>query len=185
MIGLETGTVKLNRFTPLWRQRFRAETRRLAGHIRPSEYLLEHIGSTAVPGLDAKPIIDMSMMIASLARLPLWIKRMESAGYTYKGEYGLPGRHFFTRGNPVTHHLHIVAKGSPHWPHWILFRDYLRAHPGEANKYNDLKTKLAKKYSHNREAYTKAKTPLITAILKKAGIEQSQNDRLSKKFKVC
>lgn len=168
MIGLEAGTVKLNRYTKQWQRRFHTEARRLLDYTRPSKYVLEHIGSTAVPGLDAKPIIDMAMMIPSLARLPLWINRLESAGYTYKGEYGLPGRHFFTRGNPVTHHLHIVAAGSEHWSNWILFRDYLRAHPAEAGKYNGLKRKLAKKYSNSRDAYTKAKTPLVTALLKKA-----------------
>lgn len=168
MIGLKTGTVKLNHYTNQWRRRFHAEARRLRRYTCPSNYFLDHIGSTAVPGLDAKPIIDMSMRIPSLARLSLWIRRMESAGYTYRGEYGLPGRHFFTRGNPVTHHLHLVAKDSEHGSQWILFRDYLRAHPDEAKKYNDLKKKLAREYSHNRKAYTTAKTPFINAILKKA-----------------
>jgi GrpB-like predicted nucleotidyltransferase (UPF0157 family) len=178
MIGLTPGTVKLRHYTALWRNRFRTEDRRLKRYTSGSRYLLEHIGSTAIQGLDAKPIIDMAMMIPSLHRLPLWVKKIEMAGYTYKGEYGLPGRHFFIRGNPVTHHLHLVSKGSEHWPRWILFRDYLRANPDEAQKYNTLKKALAKKYRHNREAYTRAKTPLVNQLLEKAM-------KLQKNIKVC
>ena len=150
----------------------RSEIRRLKRFTENSIYVIEHIGSTAIPGLDAKPIIDMAMLLPSLRRLPLWITRLEKAGYTYKGEYGLEGRHFFTRGNPVTHHLHLVAKGSVHWERWLLFRDYMRAHPAEAEKYNQLKKELALKYAHNRDAYTQAKTPLIGQLLKKAKKEQ-------------
>ncbi|MEI7880799.1 MAG: GrpB family protein [bacterium] len=168
MIGLKTGTVKLSHYTTLWRNRYRAEERRLRLYTEGSVYLLEHIGSTAIQGLDAKPIIDIAMMIPTLRRQALWIKRLEAAGYTYKGEYGLPGRHFFTRGNPVTHHLHLVAKGCDHWTRWLLFRDYLRAHPEEAQNYNKAKKNLARKYSQNRVAYTQAKTPIINAILEKA-----------------
>lgn len=178
MIGLTSGTVKLSSFSTLWQNRFRAETRRLRRYTGNSRYVLEHIGSTAIRGLDAKPIIDMAMMIPSLSRLPLWTKRLESAGYTYKGEYGLAGRHFFTHGNPVTHHLHLVAKGCEHWIRWLLFRDYLRAHPDEAQKYNKLKRALARKYASNRDAYTRAKTPLINQLLAKATKEQ-------KNIKVC
>lgn len=172
MIGLTPGSVKLSHYSPRWRERYRAEARRLKRYTEGSTYLLEHIGSTAIPGLDAKPIIDMAMLIPSLHRLPLWIKRLEKAGYTYKGEYGLAGRHFFTRGNPVTHHFHLVAKGNVHWERWMLFRNFLRAHPEEAEKYNKLKNALALKYAHNRDAYTHAKTPLVKRLLKKAKNEQ-------------
>ncbi len=172
MIGLKSGTVKLCPYTSLWKNRYRAESRRLKRYVAPSKYLIEHIGSTAIPGLDAKPIIDMAMQIPSLKRLPSWIKKLERADYTYKGEYGLSGRHFFVRGAPVTHHLHLVQETSNHWQHWILFRDYLRKHPAEAAKYNALKNALACKFSNNRDAYTKAKTPLVKQLLQKALKEQ-------------
>lgn len=178
MIGLKLGTVKLSHYTSLWQKRYRAEARRLIRYTAGAGYQLEHIGSTAVHGLDAKPIIDLAMMIPSLHHLARWIEKLEAAGYYYKGEYGLPGRHFFTRGTPVTHHLHLVAKGSEHWMNWIVFRDFLRTHPEEAEKYNTLKQALAKKYSHNRDAYTKAKTPLVTQILAKAL-------KVKKNIKVC
>ncbi|MEI6564604.1 MAG: GrpB family protein [bacterium] len=168
MIGLKAGTVKLSHYTTRWRNRYKTEACRLRHFTDNARFTLEHIGSTAIPGLDAKPIIDMALMIPSLKRLPLWIKRLENAGYVYKGEYGLAGRHFFTRGNPVTHHLHLVAKGCEHWDRWILFRDYLRVHPEKAAKYNTLKKALAHKYAHNRDAYTKAKTPLVNQLLAQA-----------------
>lgn len=167
-IGLTAGTVKLSPYTNLWQTRYRAEARRLTRYAAEVRYRLEHIGSTAIHGLDAKPIIDLALMIPSLHHLPRWITKLEAAGYSYKGEYGLAGRHFFTRGTPVTHHLHLVAKGSEHWTYWIVFRDYLRTHPLEAEHYNQLKNTLARKYRHNRDAYTRAKTPLVKKILAKA-----------------
>lgn len=168
MIGLKSGTVKLSRHSRSWPQGYRLEASRLHKRLGSSRYTLEHIGSTAVPGLDAKPIIDMAMKIPSLKQLTLWIRRFEKAGYTYKGEYGLPGRHFFVRGDPVRFHLHLVATGSRHWERWLLFRDYLRAHPDEARRYNSLKKALARKYADNRDAYTRSKTPLVNRMLKQA-----------------
>ncbi len=164
-IGLKTGEVKLAPYSPLWRRKFSAEARRLQRHLPFRSYRLEHIGSTAVPGLEAKPIIDMAIRIPSLRPLTRWIRALEAAGYTYKGEYGLPGRHFFTRGVPVTHHLHLVAPDTRHWDDWILFRDYLRTHPSAAALYDRTKRQLARHFASNRDAYTRAKTPLIRKIM--------------------
>lgn len=173
MIGLKSGTVKLSPHSDRWGQLFHRESNRLHRRLAPSRYSLEHIGSTAVPGLAAKPIIDMALRVPSFKRLALWIRRLENSGYIYKGEYGLPGRHFFVLGNPATHHLHLVADGCGHWDRWLLFRDYLRAHPGEAARYNDLKRSLARKYADNRDAYTKAKTPAINRMLVRAAVWKS------------
>ncbi len=167
-IGLQPGIVRLTRHSPLWARRFANEKRRLARYLPRPGPIIEHIGSTAIPDLDAKPIIDIAVSIPSLARLPTYIRALESAGYTYRGEYGLPGRHFFVRGAPVTHHLHIVDRASPHWTRWLAFRDYLRMVPEEAKAYNTFKRQLARKYAHDRDAYTKAKTPFVNALLEKA-----------------
>jgi GrpB-like predicted nucleotidyltransferase (UPF0157 family) len=168
MIGLKPGIVKLSPYSRQWRVRFAAEERRLLRQTKPARCTIEHIGSTAVPGLDAKPIIDIAVQIPSFRRLPLWIRRFESAGYTYKGEYGLPGRHFFLRGTPVTHHLHVVARGSEHWENWLLFRDFLRARPDEVHRYDAFKKELARRYATDRDAYTRAKTPFVTRLLARA-----------------
>lgn len=167
-IGLKSGTVKLSRYSLSWKRRFLDEQKRLRRLLGTARYTVEHIGSTAVPGLDAKPIIDMAMMIPSFKRLPFWIRRLEKAGYLYKGEYGLPGRHFFIRGNPTAQHLHLVTPGCVHWDRWLLFRDYLKANPHEARRYNEAKLALARRFPDNRDAYTRAKTPVINRLLARA-----------------
>lgn len=167
-IGLKTGEVKLAPYSPLWRRKFAAEKRRLERHLAPRRHILEHIGSTAVPGLDAKPIIDVAILIPTFRSLRRWILALESAGYLYKGEYGLSGRHFFTRGNPVTHHLHLVTPETTHWDDWLLFRDYLRAIPSAAIVYNRTKQQLARRFAADREAYTRAKTPLVKKLMRAA-----------------
>ncbi len=166
--GLKPGTVRLASYTSGWARRFAAEKRRLAHYLPARGLRIEHIGSTAVPGLDAKPIIDIAVAATSLSRLPSLIDALVRARYTYKGEYGLAGRHFFVRGDPVTHHLHLVLQGSRHWMRWIAFRDHLRRFPEEAAAYNDFKRDLARRYANDRDAYTKAKTPFINAMLRKA-----------------
>lgn len=168
MIGLKPGTVELRAYSRRWRIQFSAERRRLLATFPSARCRIEHVGSTAVPGLEAKPIIDMAMLIPSFSRLALWIRRIEAAGYLYKGEYGLPGRHFFTRGNPVAYHLHLVARGSRHWEDWILFRDVLRTDPDAAQRYSDFKQQLARRFASNRDAYTRAKTPFVRRLLKRA-----------------
>jgi GrpB-like predicted nucleotidyltransferase (UPF0157 family) len=167
-IGLKSGRVALSPHRSDWVRCYRREETRLRRRIGKARYTLEHIGSTAVPGLDAKPIIDMAMMIPSFKQLPLWIRRLEKAGYVYKGEYGLPGRHFFTRGNPTTQHLHVVTPGYEQWDRWLLFRDYLRANPPAAKQYNEAKRKLARTFAKNRDAYTQAKTPVINRLMESA-----------------
>jgi GrpB-like predicted nucleotidyltransferase (UPF0157 family) len=166
--GLKAGTVKLASYSSSWARRFASEKRRLLLYLPARGLRIEHIGSTAVPGLDAKPIIDIAVSVTSLKRLTAFIEALARARYTYKGEYGLTGRHFFVRGDPVTHHLHIVLSSSKHWTAWLAFRDYLRAHPEEAAAYNAFKRDLARRYASDRDAYTKAKTPFIAAMLRKA-----------------
>lgn len=175
MIGLKSGSVKISHHSKAWRECFGSEEARLRKHLGRARYRLEHIGSTSVEGLSAKPIIDMAMQIPSFKRLPLWIRRLEQAGYAYKGEYGLPGRHFFTYGLPVSHHLHIVTPGSEHWERWLLFRDYLRAHPKAAETYNKTKLALARKYPTDRDAYTRSKTPVINRLLAQARMWSSKH----------
>lgn len=166
--GLKAGTVELASYTADWSRRFLAEKRRLARYLPARGTRIEHIGSTAVPGLDAKPIIDIAVRMPSLKRLPVLIAALTRARYCYKGEYGLAGRHFFVRGDPVTHHVHLVAQGCEHWTRWLAFRDYLRAFPVEAAAYNAFKRDLARRFATNRDAYTKAKTPFISVMLGKA-----------------
>lgn len=167
-IGLPSGTVRLARHSAEWQQRFVSERGRLARCLPGRGTRIEHIGSTAIPGLIAKPIIDIAVSIPTFRRLAFCTRALEAAGYTYKGEYGLPGRHFFVYGEPVVYHLHLVRRTSKHWTRWLLFRDYLLLHPAEVRAYNTLKRSLARQYAGNRDAYTRAKTPFVEAVLKRA-----------------
>lgn len=166
--GLKQGTVRLVPYSPAWARQFSAEKRRLKRYLPARGSLIEHIGSTAVPGLEAKPVVDIALSIPSFKRLTAITKALTRAKYTYMGEFGLPGRHFFVYGDPVTVHLHLVEAGSEHWWRWLVFRDYLRQCPKEAERYNRLKQTLARRFANDRPAYTKSKSPFINAILAKA-----------------
>jgi len=132
----------------------------------------EHFGSTSVPGLAAKPIIDILLGVASLAdaksRL---IPALEPLGYSYWRDDPDPARLYAVKGlppnSPRTHHLHIVEPDSPMWQQ-LLFRDYLRLHDDEATRYAALKRDLAVRFHADREAYTGGKSTYIAAVMEKA-----------------
>jgi GrpB-like predicted nucleotidyltransferase (UPF0157 family) len=126
--------------------------------------VVEHIGSTAVPGLVAKPIIDL---LAGLQPLDVasGVAAMEAVGYEYLGEYGIPGREFFRKGGDRrTHHVHAVELGGPQWVRHLAFRDYLRAHPDEAARYAAAKVEAMAAVDGDWESYWEAKEPVATDI---------------------
>jgi GrpB-like predicted nucleotidyltransferase (UPF0157 family) len=129
---------------------------------------IQHIGSTAVPGAAAKPIIDIMVGVDDPVAGEKCIQPLETIGYEFRGEAGIPGRLFFGKGTPRTHHLHVVDQDGDFWKSHILFRDFLRAHPDEAERYCELKRQLAARFAADREAYTEAKAPLIESALAKA-----------------
>jgi len=169
LLGLPKGQVALADYSPAWPRLFEAERGRLEAALGGAAMAIEHIGSTAVPGLPAKPIIDIAAAVASLETVGALVAPLERLGYRYLGEYGLPGRHFFEKGAPVTHHVHVVEVAGEHWKVWKLFRDYLRGHPQEAGQYAGFKRELARKYAADRDAYTRSKSEFVGSILKKAG----------------
>lgn len=180
--GLPEGVVKLSPYTSDWVRLFRNERRRLRRCLADRPCCIEHIGSTAVPGLPAKPVIDIAVRIRPRPRLARLAQTLESAGYEYKGEYGLPGRHFFVRGNPVTHHLHIVFRDEPHWVRWLVFRDYLKGHPEELRNYAALKQLLAKRFARQRATYTRSKTAFVTRILAAALLDSAHSKKVKKAY---
>lgn len=133
---------------------------------------IEHFGSTAVPGLPAKPIIDILLGVRSLeeARRDL-IPIVESMGYSYWREDPNPAKLYAVKGlppnGPRTHHLYIVEPESPIWEQ-LRFREYLRLHPDEADHYAVLKSRLAQQFHEDREAYTEGKSDYIKAVMEKA-----------------
>jgi len=140
----------------------------------------EHIGSTAVPGLGAKPIVDILVAVNHLNDAEKCIEPLKMIGYEYKPrlEADIPERRFFGKGAPPKeqhYHLHMVELTSDFWERHLLFRDYLRAHPEVAQEYQKLKRQLAAECGNNREGYTEAKTPFIESIVAKARVENEDS----------
>jgi GrpB-like predicted nucleotidyltransferase (UPF0157 family) len=130
---------------------------------------LEHVGSTAVPDLAAKPIIDVDVVLADASQAPIAIERLAALGYEHQGDLGVVGREAF-RPPPdgPYHHLYVVVEGSkPHRDHLDL-RDFLRAHPDEAQRYAERKRAIAHLLLTDREAYTSGKGDLVEDMLARA-----------------
>lgn len=161
-------------YDPGWTSRFSTEARFLQNKFPKIIKRIEHFGSTAVPNLSAKPIVDMLIEVTSLKDVKKKIVPLLVAfGYDYfwRPEIDKPPMYawFIKRdknGNR-THHLHMVEKDSKLWER-LYFRDYLRKYSDTAREYQNLKTHLATKYSNDREKYTKAKTDFIVSVTKKA-----------------
>lgn len=158
--------VEIEPYDPAWPGLFEQERRTLLETIgRWLAGPVEHIGSTAVPGLAAKPVIDIMAGVASLDASRPAIAALVSAGYCHF-PYRPDKEHWFCKPSPAfrTHHLHLVPLDSPQWAGALAFRDYLRGHPETAAEYQALKTRLAREFRLDREAYTAAKGPFITRI---------------------
>ena len=168
MAGLKSNEVRLEAYDAAWPEIFGREAAVLRGALGALANEVEHIGSTAVSGMAAKPVVDIAVQTKSFANLSAIIAAMERAGYSYKGEFGLPGRQFFTKGDPVLFHVHIVEPDCEHWPKWIRFRDALRADAKLRDGYAVLKRGLAEKFGHDRPAYTAGKGGFIRRVLEKS-----------------
>jgi GrpB-like predicted nucleotidyltransferase (UPF0157 family)/chloramphenicol 3-O-phosphotransferase len=127
---------------------------------------VEHVGSTAVPGVAAKPVIDVDVVLHSAEEVPMAIERLRELGYLYQGDKGIAGREAFLRPpqSPV-HHLYVVVAGSKPLADHIEFRDYLRSNPQAAREYGELKRALADEHRNDRHRYTDAKERFISQTL--------------------
>lgn len=159
-------------YDPHWPALFEIASRVIRAAIGEFITGIEHIGSTAVPGLAAKPVIDILISVHSLADAPRFLPPLAPLGYAYvpKHEDVFPERRYLHRivDGQHTHHLHIVESGSEFYRVQLLFRDYLRAHPQAAAEYAALKYRLAEQHRHDREAYTDGKSTFIQEILRLA-----------------
>jgi len=175
-IGKMSLPVKMANYDPNWPKLFEKEKNLILGAIGHVIVRTEHIGSTAVPGLGAKPIVDILVAVNHLSDAKTCIEPLKRIGYKYKPrlEADIPERRFFGKGAPPKeqhYHLHMVELMSDFWERHLLFRDYLRTHPEAAQEYQKLKKQLAAKYGRNREGYTDAKTPFIESVVAKARAE--------------
>ena len=152
-------------YNSTWEQKFKEEAKKIEKIFKEIFVDIHHIGSTAIPTIKAKPIIDIMVEVKAINKVDNYNKSMEKLGYVALGEYGIPKRRFFQKGgNKRTHHVHIFETGNKEIKRHINFRDYLISHPTIAGEYSLLKEKLAKKHRYNIDKYQEVKNSFIKKI---------------------
>jgi GrpB-like predicted nucleotidyltransferase (UPF0157 family) len=169
-----SGAVRLESWTGRWLLSFTEEARRLDGAFADVGASIEHIGSTSVRGLVAKPIIDVLVGVTDLSDVEVRVGAMEAIGYEYVAAYEseIPDRRYFRRprARPRTFHVHCVERAGRLWSRHLAFRDHLRAHPTSAAEYGALKQELAGRHSGDRAAYQAGKASFIEGVLTAEGV---------------
>lgn len=162
-------TVTLLPYSSTWPALFGTLRDELHSIFETAPIVVEHIGSTSVPGLCAKPVIDVLLGAESLSDIEQQIPQMQRAGFLYisKYEVEIPDRRYFVRSAPDTLrvHVHAVQQHGAIWSDHLLFRDALRTDPSLLQAYAELKQSLAQEYRHDKAAYTAAKDPFVAATL--------------------
>ena len=168
-------TVVLAEYDPRWPDLFETEKKRILGAIGPRALAIEHVGSTAVPGMPAKPVIDMIVGTRNVAATADdCTAPLQNIGYEYVPKPALFDRRFFRRGAwllDCMYHLHMVEMDGETWHRYTLFRDVMRAYPDVARSYLELKQQLAAEYRFDRAAYTAAKNWFVEGVIARAGNE--------------
>lgn len=168
--------VTIEEYNPAWPQTFVEEARRVRAVL--GDVRIEHHGSTAVPGLPAKPVIDMMVAVSTLSEAEHHADRLGDEGYEEvdkKYREIMPERIVMIRRGPDGArkcHVHLMLRGHPAWIRQVAFRDYLRAHPDCAREYAELKRSLAEKLHDDRHAYTMAKTEFVERVTDLAVAEE-------------
>ena len=159
-------SILIREYDPAWPSQFGIISDRIFESLGKIVRRIEHIGSTSVPNLAAKSIIDLDVVLGSQADLPEAIRLLEKIGYMHEGNLGIIGRAAFrSPQNEVRHHLYVVMEGAEELRRHIAFRDALRRDAALRSSYEQLKRALADRYADDRSAYTEAKSSFITAIL--------------------
>ncbi|MDT5271040.1 MAG: hypothetical protein QOH49_3226 [Acidobacteriota bacterium] len=156
---------------PRWRDAFAAEAKHVAAALGENVVAVQHIGSTAIPNIYAKPIVDLLVEVREIAEVDGRSSAMELLGYEVMGEYGIPGRRYFRKDNREgvrTHHVHVFEAGSAEVERHLAFRDYMIAHPLEAQRYSELKRKLAETHPQSIDEYMDGKDGFIKEIDRRA-----------------
>jgi GrpB-like predicted nucleotidyltransferase (UPF0157 family) len=158
--------VRIVDYDPAWPAQAAAELRRLKDGLGAVAVRLEHVGSTAVPGLAAKPILDLQLSVAALEPRARYVEPLERLGYLFAPAPESPDHHFFAKPpeRPRTFHLHAGAAGSEHELRHLAVRDFLRAHDDEAAAYAALKREVASRHPQDRLAYIAGKESYVSAL---------------------
>ena len=171
-LGLKRRTVALSEHSPTWEDAFREERAVLADALSAVPCEIEHIGSTAVPGLKAKPILDIAIGVAADSPIEECIPLIEAPGYLYQGESADVG-HVLVReaGHEIrTHHVHVVRLGDFRWDRWLTLRDYLRRSAEARKSYTAAKLELARLHPSDRKAYTDGNSDVINRLVAQARV---------------
>lgn len=162
--------VVVKEYDPLWVKEFEKEKEVIAKILGANAAEIYHIGSTAVPGLCAKPVIDIMPVVYSLAAADDAADKFRAAGYEYLGEFGIPGRRYLRKGGDErTHQVHIFSVNDRlNVERHLAVRDYLRTHPAAAGQYGELKKILAEKFPYDIEAYCNGKESFVAELEKTA-----------------
>ena len=156
---------------PRWRDAFATEAPHVAAALGENVVAVHHIGSTAIPDIHAKPVIDMLAEVRDIAEVGGRSWAMESVGYEVMGEFGIPGRRYFRKDNQDgirTHHIHAFQAGAAEAERHLAFRDYMIAHPADAQRYSELKRKLAEEFPQSMDGYMDGKDGFIKEMERRA-----------------
>ncbi|MBE5102392.1 GrpB family protein [Priestia aryabhattai] len=169
MVGLERGLVKLEPYDYNWLILFDKERELLSSQLKGLIINMEHVGSTSIEGLFAKPIIDIAIGVSSLDKVIKIREKVKGIGYL-EVPVSIDGKHVFAKNkeNKITHFLHIMIYNQDLWRDQISFRDYLRSFPDAKMEYVKLKEELANKYPNDVVSYTNEKKEFVNNILKRA-----------------
>lgn len=161
-------------YDPSWPDVFEALRRPVWAAVKDVVVSIEHVGSTAVPGLAAKPIIDMDVVAASAGNMSKAIERLATLGYVHRGNLGIEDREAFEspKGLPL-HHLYLCLEGSVALANHLALRDFLRRDPAAAREYGRIKKQLAARFPGDIESYIAGKTDFILTVLRNAGFPES------------
>jgi GrpB-like predicted nucleotidyltransferase (UPF0157 family) len=153
-----------------WPEKFVEEARALQAVFAKQLLSIHHFGSTSIPGISAKPIIDILLIVRSIEVVDTLTPQVEKLGYHAVGEYGISGRRFFYKGNNEirSHHLHVYESGNPHILRHLVFRDYMRCHPISAHDYARLKEELAHQFPEDMDSYVAGKNDFVKEHEKRA-----------------
>jgi len=166
------GEVIVVDYDPGWRRVFEEIRSSVLAGVSDIAIAIEHVGSTSVPGLAAKPVIDMDVVVAD-SDMETGIGRLTALGYEHRGDLGIQGREAFGRpsGSP-RHHLYLCPSGSPALANHLAIRDYLRRNASAASAYGELKKHLAREFPRDIDGYIEAKTGFIVGVLRKVGFPE-------------
>lgn len=166
--GVKNVKIRLTAYDESWVRMYEEETHLLTDIFGDEVVGFEHFGSTSVPGLKAKPVIDMMCLVKDVNRIDAFNEQMQERGYDVAGEWGIPGRRLFRKGGEHrTHHIHVYQVDHPEIHRHLVFRDYLRTHPTEAERYQQFKEELARRFDDTSD-YSVAKKPFVRELEQRA-----------------